>query len=611
MFSPHAMASARPEGPGRSARTPLASILAAAALALFLLLPAARAGSPPWNREAGASKVKTLPPIPKAREAVRETPSPNAAPANLSSRPVPVVAMLDFNSTTLSVGEEDAFSQALWAEFYQSPATRVLPRREMRWWLIAWDLHPLQPVGRRVSVGRAARALKADYLVHGHLNLTDGAAMLDYQVYSTRLGGVVMKNTDVRTASLRDMALLIPDIARSILTGIEVAEQQTGPSMTSAAASGTQLLAEPEMSSLRKETPDEPGPSSPAVRPARNSRAAEAAAERERARRLEEAHREAVARAADSAAESEIEAPAGTGTAPIEAPASPEASTRVVAESTGASDETAAKGDQHSSPAASAKHGTAPTRPRPTELAMVSPTNELAPVEPPKQATPSRSRVDLQPVSRGTGEPEPESEPESESAPEQPEPRAAPSPAEAAPDSPPAVETPMPEPSIDLTSKEAARKAYEKSRALPPEDTAARIGLLEQAVVLDPTEIDYAKSLALTYYKAARYNDCIEASRKAAALAPEDSIVLTILGSALFETGRFEEARATHVRALDLDPSNLYSRFNLALTLQALGSPRALAAWSEYLELSEGVAAQADNRRRALQYYDDLKAATR
>ena len=40
-------------------------------------------------------------------------------------------------------------------------------------------------------------------------------------------------------------------------------------------------------------------------------------------------------------------------------------------------------------------------------------------------------------------------------------------------------------------------------------------------------------------------------------------------------------------------------------------SPRALAAWEEYLRLSEGKADQEAIRARALEYYDDLKARDR
>lgn len=564
MFAPYAPAPACPSG------TPsTVCVLIPLILALLFALPAGvRAGSS-WDRESGKRKERVLPPIPQVREKVDET----ATYSPTASRPAPVVAMLDFNTTTLSPELQDAFAQALWAEFYQSPATRVLPRKELRRYLFAWDLYPHQPVGRQVSVAQTADALRADYLIHGHINRADGATMLDYQVYSSRLGGIVTKNNDIRTGSLRDMALLIPDLAQAMLAAIDYAEDQATPSLTNISADRTQLLAEQEshpglgvengedeVSIKRDETPADP-------------RAAAAAAERERARRLEEAHREAL--------DDETE----------------------VAETL--KKEEKVEISERESPIRTPIEVSPPHGPRPTELSMVSPSAELAPVKASREASPSKMRVNLQPVRQGDSSAAADSVPSKDDGE-----RATGEPAESLPEES-SITLQAPDTPIDLTSRDAAREAYAKSRTLPPEDSVARIGLLEQAVVLDPTEVDYAKALALAYYKTGRYKDCIEASRKAAELTPGDSIIHTILGSAFFESGRFEEARKAHTRSLELDSSNLYGRFNLALTLQALGSPRALAAWSEFLELSEDVGAQAQNRERALQYYDDLKAATR
>lgn len=570
MFAPHARVPARSVASPQFVRTVILLVVA------MLSGPPgpAHAGSP-WERASGTRKDRALPPIPQAREAASE-PTQIAARA---PRPAPIVALLDFDSTTLSSDLQDAFAQALWAEFYQSPATQVLPRKELRRYLFAWDLYPHQPVGRQVSVAQTAEALKADYLIHGHINQTEGATMLDYRVYSSRLGAIITKNNDVRTGSLRDMALIIPDLGKAMLAAIDYAEDQESPVVDSGAEDRTELLAGPQPLAGGNDggAPAEVTVQEP-VRPA-DPRAEAAAEERERVRRLEEAHRAALTQSS----------------AAVVVP--PVAADRV--------NESGSEGVESEKPEETAPESPTSRRPRPTELAMVSPIQELAPVESPGDAAPSTARVSLEPVRR------PDSASDSGATPAGDEVAIeenyfAKSDPEPAPVSVEGSEAP-----IDMTSREAAREAYEKSRSLPPQDAVARIGLLEQAAVLDPTETEYAKSLALAYYKAGRYKDCIEASRKAAKLAPEDSIIQTILGSALFESGRFEEARNAHERSLELDPSNLYARFNLALTLQALGSPRALAAWGEFLELSKGVAAQAQNRERALQYYDDLKAATR
>jgi tetratricopeptide (TPR) repeat protein len=101
---------------------------------------------------------------------------------------------------------------------------------------------------------------------------------------------------------------------------------------------------------------------------------------------------------------------------------------------------------------------------------------------------------------------------------------------------------------------------------------------------------------------------CIESGLEAVKRRPNDSILHTLLGSAHFESGQYEDAREAQEKALQVDPNNLYSRYNLALTLQALGSPKALQAWEEYLQKSDGVAEQATYRAKAVEYHEKLKS---
>ena len=163
---------------------------------------------------------------------------------------------------------------------------------------------------------------------------------------------------------------------------------------------------------------------------------------------------------------------------------------------------------------------------------------------------------------------------------------------------------------VTEADRAAAKEAYEKGLA-EATGSADRVQLLKRAMTLDPTSGVYQKSLANAYYDSGDYKLAIETSLSGAKLLPNDSLLRTLLGAAYFEEKKFDEALAAHEDALKIDPNNLYSRFNLALTLQGQDSPRALAAWEEYLRLSEGKADQEAIRARALEYYDDLKARDR
>jgi tetratricopeptide (TPR) repeat protein len=423
--------------------------------------------------------------------------------------------------------------------------------------------------------------------------------MVDYRVYSTRHHAILMKNNLVAEGGPRELALLMPEIARSVITSIEFAERgllRTAPVVAPGPARLLEAPAAQEVSvgidpagpavaavGPMVETPDAAEAALPmsAYDPALGAasfvdpRAEAADEERERARALDEVYRQRL---------EDREAPASEPTA---------------------------DGLMRADEAAPVVQPDAP------EAHLVSPTPELAPL-----ALPSLTL---------RTEPEPRQMDPVETAPYAWQRDAK---VGAAGDEigrtvatvakptigAPGLDTPgeervagsePPLRPIDLTSQAAAREAYDASRELPPTDVAGRIVMLEQAAILDPVSADYAKSLALNYYKAGRYGRCIESSLRAAELAPSDSIVRTILGSAYFEKGRFDEALAAHEAALELDASNLYSRFNVALTLQAQGSSRALGAWREYLDLSVGVEAQEDNRIRARTYYDDLKAGSR
>ncbi len=132
---------------------------------------------------------------------------------------------------------------------------------------------------------------------------------------------------------------------------------------------------------------------------------------------------------------------------------------------------------------------------------------------------------------------------------------------------------------------------------------------MRRSISLDPTAAAPRKALATSYYLIGDYARSTLECREAIKLSPNDSLLFTLLGSCYFQQGEYEQARDAHNEALRIDPNNLYARFNLALALQAMESPKALAAWEDYLKRSEGDPDQEANRVTAREFYNRLKEA--
>jgi tetratricopeptide (TPR) repeat protein len=70
-------------------------------------------------------------------------------------------------------------------------------------------------------------------------------------------------------------------------------------------------------------------------------------------------------------------------------------------------------------------------------------------------------------------------------------------------------------------------------------------------------------------------------------LEPNDSVVLTVLGSIHHSRAEYLEAIAAQELALEVDPSNHYAQYNLGLSLLQLDPEAARPALERYITLAE------------------------
>ena len=147
----------------------------------------------------------------------------------------------------------------------------------------------------------------------------------------------------------------------------------------------------------------------------------------------------------------------------------------------------------------------------------------------------------------------------------------------------------------------------EKFDSTSAQELEGRIELLKKAVGLDPSVARYKRDLAISYYNRENYDKCIEWAREAAKTDPSDSMNHTLIGAAFFSDARYDEARQAHAKALEINPANHFSRYNFAITLQALEAPGAAEAWEEFLRRTEDDSHHGENRKRAREFLNSLK----
>lgn len=124
----------------------------------------------------------------------------------------------------------------------------------------------------------------------------------------------------------------------------------------------------------------------------------------------------------------------------------------------------------------------------------------------------------------------------------------------------------------------------------PPVDTAAMVKTLEEAAAQNPTDPEPRLRLANYLYDQRQWSRSIEWYRKALELDPGNVNARTDLGTALFYSGRPEEALREYQRSLEINPNHEPTLFN-SIVVHLEGTrdlDAAEKAWERLRKLNPG-----------------------
>lgn len=175
----------------------------------------------------------------------------------------PVVALLDFNTSTLESGNVEALSQALWSRLLQQ-RIRMLPRKPTRNYLIRNDLHPFTPYMPKVPMSEVARNLRADFVVSGNIDRIEDTYAMDLNIYSNRAGGSILREADLRQADLNDMLDHMDRLAGQLDVAMAREASETTPAVRTRVSSPGAVLHLPR-TTKRREDPLKTRTAPPAV----------------------------------------------------------------------------------------------------------------------------------------------------------------------------------------------------------------------------------------------------------------------------------------------------------------------------------------------------------
>jgi tetratricopeptide (TPR) repeat protein len=102
-------------------------------------------------------------------------------------------------------------------------------------------------------------------------------------------------------------------------------------------------------------------------------------------------------------------------------------------------------------------------------------------------------------------------------------------------------------------------------------DIPGAVGLLEKALALDSTLAKTHYLMGLALRAQGRYDDALQAFRRASARYPRDRLVRNEIGKTLYLLRRFDESVAELKRVLAVDPEDLAAHYTLMLDYEALG----------------------------------------
>lgn len=529
---------------------------------------------PPLLVAALLAGCRTAPqPAPRPRSEVPPPLAPGQVSRFVPSRVKPLLIMLDLGSAGADPAALDALSQRLWSELFRTGRYLMVSRPNTQRLLAARGIVLDTGLGEPRPMRDVGRALTADYLVFGHVGQIGQTFSVDVQMLDVANDRVV--GVGAATASdLESLLYQMPNVARSVCgirapapRVVTVPREPTAPAPLDSphAPESTDVAAAPRPSVS-------PRPSAPPR---------------------------------SSAPPQEPEETPRPSTPPREETATP-------APPRPAEEPTPAQQEETAPPAGTTVAAPAPEPPSPPEpVAPEPPAREespapvtaTAPSPPPPPAGPPASLV--------------ASRTEIVESPEPPPPP--PPPAEeqvvaTAPPRPPLESPAAPEEPSDLDARLAAtrRRIAEEIEAVStdlggqrsdpqeaqrlknqaseyPADSPERARRLEEALRLDPNNTEILALAARTHLVQGEFDKALEECRRALRLAPDDSVIYTLLGCIYQYRGDSLEAAAAQERALELDDTNYFAQYNLALALWELDRARARTAFQRFIDMAETI----------------------
>lgn len=573
-----------------------------AALALGLTLTACRTVPP-----ARPSTARDTEPA-----ALAEPPRPDRAK--------PLIFVLDLEGENISGLDLDVITQALWYSFRDAGDFLMLLREDQD--RVLADRGIALGGGQRPMEEMAAigRALTADYLVYGSVTQMGDRYAVQTRLLDVYGGGVVGLGNIEAQGELRDLLRRVPSARDAMIAGVGA----TPPEQAVAEASESV----PEV----RDTPP------PAPREAERAPTATTAAPAPRPAAPPEPREETPAPLATEPEPLEFTPAQRETIAEVPSPRTTTSATPATVRSSTATASTARPAEAPPSTSTSQAPAETPApepereeTPAPAVAAAPEPTPEPEP--PPAAPEPAPDAEPAAPapaVSTAAPEPAPEPEP----APASTAAASAPSPATPAPAAPAESEIAdaLPPPAggtLDEGIAQARRRLEEAIRAAAPgggsqatdtaeatrlmreavqypADSPLRAQTLERALALDPLNADILALAARAHVAQDQDDEAIDECLLALHQRPEDSVMYTILGSIHHDQNDFFDAVAAQERALEIDPSNHFAQYNLALSLWQLDQQRAAEAFRRFIDMAEAIPEQRVFVERARTYLEQV-----
>jgi TolB-like protein len=501
------------------------SLFPALVLGLWLTGCQLFSGGAPWASQPERPADTPLPPPPR----VAEPPAPRAKP---------LLIMLDLNPSGVDRESAHVISQRLWNELFRSNEFLMIPRDVTRRLLAERRLAVEDPFRPTLSMRRVGEALTADYLVFGEVGRIGETFAIDVNLLDVDEGQVTGAGALTASGGLENLLPRIPMLTREIL-----AEWANAPRIITVPTPQRRLppARQPNVTALVGPPPVDPTPQP-------------------------------------------VTTQSSVDLAPPPVPPEPEPAVVI-----------------------------------PPEPEVTPPAPEPEPELEPEPSVASAVEVLPPPPPEPEPVPEPEVEPEPQHSPslvasETQEVEPAPLPPEV-PEEPPVFTVAPdsePDPEDTLDSQIAAARTQLRRRvaaaesphgteivdasraeviknqvAQYPPDSPLRAELLEEGLELNPLNPGLLAHSARTHLVEGNTGMAIDECLMALNLEPNDSVVLTVLGSIHHNRSEYLEAVAAQELALEVDPSNHYAQYNLGLSLWQIDPEEARPALERYIILAE------------------------